>query len=569
MHPELRSRLTASAARSDWRAADAAAGELLRVAPDDPDALFLGGVAAIEVRRPQEAIERLRRATSVAPDRADAWTQLARAFAMVHRVEDAVSAAERAIALMGSESRAVSHSVATRSGTDSGPDSGTHSGPDARPADAHSLDTLGVVFSRANRHERAVELFERAVRAKPRNAAFQFNLASSAKFLGRFDQAEAAYEACLQVEPRFWKAHSALSQLRTQTSSRNHVGRLAALLETATDVDARLHLSLALSKECEDLGRHAEAFRLLASGKAAKRATVRYEAADDAALFSAMEDAFSATLLSPAFAGDSRAPHDPESVPATASGGPIFVVGMPRTGTTLVDRILSSHSQVASAGELQDFPLAIKRISGVRSPRVLDLATLRAAATADLSPVGPAYRARAQAAGNADGRRTVDKMPLNFLYAGFIAKALPDARIVCLRREPLDACLANFRQLFAIDWSYYDYAWDLLDTGRYYLGFDRLMAHWRRLLPGRFLEIRYEDLVLDQEATTRRLLEHCGLPFEEACLAFERNAAPVSTASSVQVRSPLYRTSLERWRRYESELEPLRKLFASAGVTTS
>lgn len=516
-----RLQLSTAVAKGDWRAAEDAALAILKSAPDDLDALFYGGVADIELRRPREAIGRLQHACVLAPQRADCATQLARVLAMVNRIDEAVAVAESALA--------------------------------AKPADALSNDTLGVVFSRANRHERALPLFERAVEARPGNASYQFNLASSAKFLGDFDRAETAYQACLRADPRFWRAYSALSQLRTATRARNHLERLTRLIPTAPDVDARLHLNLAAAKEYDDLGQPAEAFRCLAAGKSAKRTTLRYDASDDAHMFEALHEAFgSPSAIAPP--GGTR-----------PANGPIFVVGMPRTGTTLVDRILSSHSQVRSAGELQALGHAIKRASGVPSPRVLDAATIRAAARADLGAVGATYRARAAEASGGGAARTVDKTPLNFLYAGFIARMLPDARIVCLRRDPLDACLANFRQMFSLQWSYYDYSWDLIDTGRYYLQFDRLMALWRRLLPGRFFEVRYEDLVHEQEATTRRLLGHCGLEWEDACLAFERNATPVSTASAVQVRSPLYATSVGRWRHYETELQPLRDLLEAGG----
>ena len=516
--PDVRERLAAAVAKGDWRAVEESATALLRSAPDDVDALFYGGVADIELRRPREAIERLKRATALAPQRADCATQLARVLSMVSRIDEAIAAAEHALS--------------------------------SQPTDALTLDTLGVVLSRANRHERALPLFERAVATQPGNASYQFNLASSAKFLGDFDRAETAYEACLHAAPHFWRAHSALAQLRTATPARNHLERLTALLPTATAVDARVHLNLAAAKEYEDLDRPADAFRCLVAGKSAKRATLRHDASIDAQMFDALHEVF-ATFVAPA---------------RTEADGPIFVVGMPRTGTTLVDRILSSHSQVRSVGELQAFGHAIKRASGVPSPRILDPGTIRAAARADLGAVGPTYEARALEAAGTDAHRTVDKTPLNFLYAGFIARALPDARIVCLRRDPLDACLANFRQLFSLEGSYYDYSWDLLDTGHYYLQFDRLVALWRRVLPGRFLEVRYENLVSDQAGTTRALLEHCGLPWEDACLAFERNAAPVSTASAVQVRQPLYATSVGRWRRYEEELRPLRDMLTAAGA---
>jgi hypothetical protein len=158
-------------------------------------------------------------------------------------------------------------------------------------------------------------------------------------------------------------------------------------------------------------------------------------------------------------------------------------------------------------------------------------------------------------------------MPFNFFNIGFIHLALPDAKIICLRRHPLDACLSNYRQLFALtDSPYYHYSYDLLDTGRYYILFHRLMEHWRRVLPGKVLEIQYEELVEDQEAQSRRLIEHCGLNWEDACLTFEKNRAPVATASSAQVREPIYTRAVERWRHYEKHLAPLRELLEQSGI---
>jgi hypothetical protein len=160
----------------------------------------------------------------------------------------------------------------------------------------------------------------------------------------------------------------------------------------------------------------------------------------------------------------------------------------------------------------------------------------------------------------------VDKLPHNFLYAGFIAAALPNARMICVRRDPMDTCLSNLRQLFALSSPYYDYSFDPIDTARYYVQFDRLMRHWKRILPGRILEIAYEDIVEHQADATRRLLDFCGLAWNDACLSFERNAAPVATASVVQVRSPMFRTSLARWKRYGPVLDPMRQVLEEAGI---
>jgi hypothetical protein len=238
---------------------------------------------------------------------------------------------------------------------------------------------------------------------------------------------------------------------------------------------------------------------------------------------------------------------------------------MPRTGTTLLERILTSHPQVYSAGELTNFALVVKRTAGTASSLVLDPDTLRAARKLDFKPVGEAY-VESTRPRTGHTAHFIDKMPLNFFYAGFIHRALPNAKILCLRRNPLDSCLSNYRQLFATQFPYYNYAYDLLDTGHYYAQFERLLAHWRQVLSGSYIEIHYEQLVADTEAEVRRVLQFCGLPWDAACLQFHANSAPVATASSVQVRQPIYRSSLQRWRRYGAQLEPLKQLLSSEGV---
>jgi hypothetical protein len=243
---------------------------------------------------------------------------------------------------------------------------------------------------------------------------------------------------------------------------------------------------------------------------------------------------------------------------------PIFVIGMPRTGTTLVERILSSHPDVSSAGELEDLALCVKRATGTRSPRVFDVETAERSAAIDHAAVGRRYLERTRRYRERT-RRFVDKMPLNFFYVGLIHLALPEAKIVCLRRDPMDTCLSNFRQLFGLNFSYYDYAYDLADIAEYYLLFDRLIRHWRQALPGKLLELEYEQLVTAQERQTRRLLEFCGLPWDARCLRFEANEAAVATASAVQVRQTLHTDAIGRWRRYGDLLEPAAARLRAAG----
>lgn len=516
---ELYAQAVAALNRSDWAQAHALAARVLAQAPDSAGVQFVAGVAAMYLGQLPAAAEHLQRATLLDPKRADYPAQLARALTAMRLPREALQAADRAFALS--------------------------------PTDTQTLNTLGIVYARANAHERAMAVSQRAVALMPDRASYRFNLATLLTFAGDLDGAQREYDECLRVDPTQWKAHLALSQLRRQTASANHVESLRALLSTAGgNAEARLYLNLALAKEYEDLGQYPLAFEHLGAGKSSHRDSRRYAFARDQALFDALMHA--------------------TPVPGTGAAGndsdePIFVIGMPRSGTTLVDRILSSHPQVHSAGELQNFSVAFKQASGSRTPQVFDLDCIAHAADVDWLRLGIRYLESTRP-DTGQTPRFVDKLPHNFLYAGFIARALPRAKIVCLRRDPMDTCLSNFRQLFALDSPYYDYSFDLLDTGRYYLQFDRLMEHWQQALPGRILEIGYESIVDDLEGSVRQLLEFCGLPWDPACLAFETNQAPVATASVVQVREPLNRNSIGRWRRYEAELQELRSLLREGGI---
>ncbi len=496
--------------------------KILRLDKQHPDAHFLLGMVSASLQKFSNAIEFIERAWELDPKRAEYGAQLGRCLAVLKRDAEALAAVEKALAL--------------------------------RPLDPLTLDTIGVVLSRAGQHARAVDVYREVVRLAPDNAGHQFNLAASLKFLGDFDGAETAYEAAIAANPRYYKAHSALAQLRRHTPENNHIARLEKLLaEKDIDIDGELHLRHALAKELEDLGQYEPSFRHLAFGKQRKQAKLDYDIRDDAKIFAALARAF---------------PSDQKIVPALTArvDEPIFVVGMPRTGTTLVERILSSHQNVHSAGELQTFGLLLKQEAGTKSTRVLDAETVEAAQYSNMAAVGKKYLKEGyRVAGLAS--RFVDKMPLNFLYLGYIHQALPNARFICLQRNPMDTILSNFRQLFSVRFSYYNYAYDLKNTARYYLMFQEIMERWQALLPDNLLQVSYEQLVENQEAESRRILDHCNLPWDDACLAFEKNTAPVATASAVQVREPMYRKAVSRWKLYEQELEPARVTLEAAGIS--
>ena len=414
-----------------------------------------------------------------------------------------------------------------------------------RLEDAFTADTIGVVFSRTGFHERAVPLYKRAVELDPAPANFHYNLGAALQFAGEFADAEAAYWSTIEREPDSYRAYSAMVSLSKQTAENNHLEKLESLFERyKDDPDKALHIGHAIAKTLEDFGRFEESFDWLVRAKRGKRDAIAYQQDTDRELFAAAAE---------------TASRPQGGVSECSEASPIFIVGLPRTGTTLVDRILSSHSDVVSAGELNTFAGLVKGKSGSSSNLVLDAETLCGVADTDLAAIGKSYIEDTSRLARG-ARRFTDKMPLNFFYASLIHRALPNARIVALRRDPMDSCLSNFRQLFSTGFSYYNYSLDIDDTGAYYRGFDELMAIWRASLPSsRFTEVHYEDIVHDQENQTRRLLEFCGLSWDEACLRFHENDAPVATASSVQVRQPLYSGSIGRWKKYGDRLDGLRE----------
>ncbi len=502
-----------------WSEAALLSQRLLPLASDHAGVQFVAGVAALNQQQLRPAVGHLRAAVRLNPARVDYMAQLARAYAAAGGLREAIEIASKALELP----------------TD----------------DPLACDTLGVVLTRCNEHRLAAQSFGSAVSLLPGRAAYRYNFATSLMFLGKIEDAEREYEVCVKLDPGQWRAHLALSQLRKQGELDNHLPRLQRLLlDNAGNGEASLYLNLAVAKELEDLGRYVESLEYLAAGKKTVALARRYDAGRDKALFEALAGSF-----------DGSAPQDAGFV----SSEPFFVVGMPRSGTTLADRILSSHPAVHSAGELMNFPMAVRRLSGVGGRELLDANVVGRASSMDWARLGELYIGSTRP-GTSELPHFVDKLPHNFQYIGYILHALPGAKVVLMRRNAMDTCLGNFRQLFAMESSFYDYSFDLLDVGRYYIQFDRLMKHWMQVFPGQILQVEYENLVSDQESVTRGLLDYCNLTWSADCMRFHENSAPTATASVVQVREPLHARFMGRWRRYGDALKPLRELLGEAGI---
>jgi tetratricopeptide (TPR) repeat protein len=418
--------------------------------------------------------------------------------------------------------------------------------PDARN-DGRVLQHIAQMFTRLNQHRDAEKCYRRALETASDNAQYRYNLATSVIALGKMDEAEMLLDQVIARAPHDYDAYYNRATLRRQTVANNHIAQMEQLLSgPLQNPMGQVQLGFALAKELEDLGEHARAFAALKRGADTRRKMLSYRVEDDARAMREIASVFDTEALARVERGD-RNPR------------PIFIVGLPRSGTTLIDRILSSHSRVESLGEVSDFATALMRAASKAKDK-FDL--IRESASADFAAVGRAYRGTTGAVATG-AAWAIDKTPINFLYLGPIALALPDAVIIHVRRGAMDVCYAMYKTLFRMA---YPFSYDLSDLARYYLAYRELMAHWRTALPGRFLEIDYEDLVANQECATRRLVAHCGLDWEEACLAFEKNDRPSLTASAAQVRQKIYGSSVGLWRSYSGELEPLARALRDAGV---
>jgi tetratricopeptide (TPR) repeat protein len=421
--------------------------------------------------------------------------------------------------------------------------------------DARLQHAIGSLYSAMGLHHEALAAATRAVELDPARPQYLFNRAALLRFVGRIDEAEATYDRALELDPGDHEAWLNRTELRRQTPERNHIAALEALAaKPFTHPRNEVFIRHALAKEYEDVGRHAESFAQLSAGASLRRRHIDYDLERDLRTVDLIIDALPASRL-----GAVRA--------AQPAGRPIFVVGMPRTGTTLVERILGSHPEVLGAGELLSFPealvAAVERSAGRSGLSREDM--VATAARIDLRAVGEDYLARAARAAESVATRSrfVDKLPHNYLYCGLIQQALPGARIVHVVRNPMASCYAMYKALFRQG---YPFSYDLDELAQFYAGYRRLMDHWRTAMPGVIHELRYEELVRSPREVTAAMLDFCGLAWHEGCLEFHANPTPSTTASAAQVRRPLYSSSVNLWQRYRTELAPLEARLRACGI---
>jgi len=415
----------------------------------------------------------------------------------------------------------------------------------ARTRDVPTLARAAGFRYKLAEHAEALTLLDRARALGADGADFRFSRGMQLVFNGRLQEAEAELDACLRMPNAPARATLERARLRRQTPERNHLDDLARRLKAvAPGSEDNAAIEFARYKELEDLGRYDEAWDALARANAMMYARHSHDAGAQHRLFERLTE-----ICTPEFLAPVDVVHEGPQ--------PIFIIGMPRSGTTVVDRLIGNHPEVSLAGELDDFALQVRWVADHRA--TLDDVILDRLPRIDCALLGRRYLDQTQ--WRAHGKRFfTDKLPRNWMLAGIIAKSLPQAKILHLVRDPMDVCFSNFRVMFA---DAFAHIYDLDALASHYRDYRRVMDHWHQAMPGRILDVVYADLVRDPEATMRRVLDFCGLAWDPACTDLTRNEAAVATLSTAQVREPIHTRAIQEWRRYEKQLEPLRKALAA------
>ena len=490
--------------------------QVLGAKRDLPEGHFLVGLIALESRETRTAISAFGSVTELNPRHGAAWAQLARLY---------YSAGQPVVA-----DEALAKAIEFESG------------------DPVVHDLLGLIHSLQGDQEGAGAWFGKAVAARPDNPMFLVNKANNQMYLGELDEAERGLRQALEIDPANPHAHWVLAGLRKATDE-THVETLRALVARPGHPRAMAFLNYAMGKELEDLEQWDAAFEAFARGAAARRQTLDFDEAGEANLFAASQQLYTSEWLANKEPGDD-------------SRAPIFIVGQPRTGTTLIERVVTSHSQVHSAGELRQFGNSVRRLTRYRGAGRFSEELVRRGSELQGKALGATYM-QAVTKQRGDTPRFVDKLPPNYLYIPLILMALPNAKIIHVRRGPMDACFASFKQLFA---DAYKHSYEQREMARHHARYFHLMQHYREQFAGRFFEIRYENAASDLEPNARAIIDYLGLPWEEACLDFHAQKTAVTTASAVQVREPAHTRSIGRWRRYEAQLQPMVEELQKQGV---
>ncbi len=488
--------------------------EIIRANPKNVDAIRLLGRVALSAGRHNDAERLFQRAIRLAPDFSGAMTDLARLLKEQNRFDEAIEWCERMVEL--------------------------------EPGNPQAHFQLAGTLAPAALTYRAIGAYERALELAPTFPGARLGLGHVLKTVGRQEEAVEAYRECIRLRPDSGESYWSLANLKTYRLSDEDVAEMEKRLQQDDLThQSRVNFTFAMAKALEDRGDFERAWHYYAEGNLAQRKEEKYDPVGAEVMNDAIIEVFDRAFL------------EKNAGLGNPDPSPIFVIGLPRSGSTLIEQILASHSQVEGTSELPYVGRVATSLNRNRADGVNYPEAMRELAAEHLQALGQDYLDLA-ALHRAEGTpRFIDKMPNNFPAVGFLHLVLPNAKIIDARRHPLDSCLGCFRQLFAKGQTF---TYDLTDIGEYFLEYQRMMDHWHEVLPGRVLTVQYEELVNDVDNQVRRLLDYCDLPFEESCLRFYETDRPVRTASSEQVRQPIHNRSVGYWRNYAGKLDELRSV---------
>ena len=474
---------------------------------------MLGNIA-MEAHRFRAARRLLERATELAPGVAVGWTDLANVYLKRDMYDEALEMVQRAI--------------------------------DIDPAFAHSYVVRGNILTRAQRHEESLIAYQEALDVSPMNIGALSGMGHVLKTIGRQEEAIDVYRKCLQAQPTYGEVYWSLANLKTFQFSADEVKLMEELIELEDLPDEpKVNILVSLGKQYESEKNHDKAFEYYRRGNDLRRTYETYDPVQTQVVHDRIIEVFN-----PDFFKERTGYGDP-------SPAPILIVGLPRSGSTLIEQILASHSMVEGTMELPDLGRTINQLNsrsrGKGKGRVEYPEAVIGLDDDQVAALGHDYL-ESTLRYRTDKPFFIDKMPNNFSSVGFLQLILPNAKVINARRHPLDSCLGSYKQLFFKGQSF---TYDQFELGHYYLQYQRIMDHWHEVLSGKVLDVHYEQMVQDQENQTRRILEYLGLPWEDQCLRFYETERAINTASSEQVRQPIYTKALNFWRNYESHLGEL------------
>jgi len=547
-HPRIREGI-ALQRRGNARGAAALYKEALRERPDDPQALHYMGLAQFQLGAHAEAEQLLRRSVERDPAEANTWSDLGMVRMKLDQPEESLTAFTRALELAPEHPDALNNMalVLRKLGRFVQAQPLLERLVALKPTSVQALYALADTQNKMSEVDAAIRTYQQALKLAPDDPRIRLGLGDAYESSGRFKQALMQYQATLRRNPDNALALARLLQLRDATPEPEQIERARQLADDpSTKEDGRIRLNVALGYYHDRQKQYGEAFQRLQRGY---DVSARREPFDSDGYTRAI-DVLIQELTADFFA----------SAPTSGleSERPVFVVGMPRSGTTLTEQILASHSQVAAGGELSSLlkvSYQTQELSATGEPYPRGL---KAIDSAGLAIMAQRYLDDLEKVSESAPRVT-DKLPFNFMHLGVIALLFPNARIIHCRRHPLDNCLSCYFTSFA---DQIRFANQLDTLGRYYLDYDRLMKHWHKVLPVEIFDLQYETLIEDTEPTVRALLDHCALPWEDACLSFHETQRAVRTPSRWQVRQPIYKGSMQRWRNYENQLQPLVKMLS-------